>query len=174
MRVRNTSFVGNPTNEELAIHWGEWLREMLDSKNWAQSDLVAASDKLIRPDRVSKWVNGKERPSHRNAVIVANTLGVSITSALAVAGYGSSEVEAPTSLGDPFGAEARLNSAKLAAFTNEQLLLELLRRDNSSIAESDVVRPVRSLPNVSGYIDDAVHGLDTAAGSDETQANEFE
>jgi transcriptional regulator with XRE-family HTH domain len=163
--------VTNPTNEELAANWGEWLRDMLDSKNWTQSDLVAASDKLIRPDRVSKWVNGKERPSHRNAVIVANTLGVSTTAALDVAGYSGGPTNLEPVVGDPFGAEARLNSAKLAAFTNEQLLLELLRRE-TGIDEAVRPNPVVSLSGVSGYLDDHLKGLDTAAGRDETQADE--
>jgi hypothetical protein len=40
----------------------------------------------------------------------------------------------------------------------------------AGVATSNVI-PLR-VPNVGGYLDDALHGIDTAAGTDETQADE--
>lgn len=62
---------------------------------------------------------------------------------------------------------------KLAAALNRDPLL-LLREAASSVDSGAKVTPIR--PNDGGYIDDALkeQGYETAAGSDETQADEFE
>lgn len=53
-----------------------WLREMLDLRDWTQSDLArrtGASTSLV-----SGWVNGRKRPSARNAQAIADALDVPV------------------------------------------------------------------------------------------------
>ena len=67
--------------------WAEWLRESLDSRGWKQADLVRESDGLIKADRVSKWLAGKESPSHKLALVAANALAADQNEALHAAGF---------------------------------------------------------------------------------------
>ncbi|MGG7509047.1 helix-turn-helix domain-containing protein [Plantibacter sp. YIM 135249] len=98
--------------------WTEWLIAELDKRGWKQADLVKASGGAIKRDRVSKWVNGKERPTHRNAIVIANVLGADAAQALAAASFDSS-----TTLVTPVPLPV-----DLARFTDEQLVSELARR----------------------------------------------
>jgi len=64
-----------PTSREMQpFDW--WLREMLDLRDWTQSDLArrtGASTSLV-----SGWVNGRKRPSARNAQAIADALDVPV------------------------------------------------------------------------------------------------
>ncbi len=79
---------------EQAAAWGIWLSEQLESRGWRQADLVNNSGGRIKRDRASKWVRGAESPTHRMAVVVANTLEVSRADALRAAGYEPAAEEA--------------------------------------------------------------------------------
>lgn len=72
---------------EQAAAWGKWLSEQLESRGWRQADLVNNSASRIKRDRASKWVRGAESPTHRMAVVVANTLEVPRSDALRAAGF---------------------------------------------------------------------------------------
>jgi len=120
------------TIEDRAAAWGTWLQAQLNQRDWRAADLVRASGGSIKPDRASKWLSGKERPSHRYALITANTLGASPKEALDVSGY---EVANPQRAADRYAAEtAEMNvvRGRLAQFDDRQLLLELLRRESEA------------------------------------------
>jgi len=113
-----------------------WLTAQLDLRGWRQADLVRAS-KLPR-DRVSKWVNGHESPTHRNAVIIANTLGVPVEEAVAAAG-----------LDDPVSEPERPGPARaLARYSDSDLLSELQLRARAR--EKRVAAAISSAPVTPG------------------------
>ncbi|EYT61662.1 hypothetical protein [Microbacterium sp. UCD-TDU] len=75
------------TETDQANSWGAWLATKLDEREWRQADLVRESGGLIKRDRASKWLSGNERPSHRLAIVVANTLDLPHEEALEAAGF---------------------------------------------------------------------------------------
>jgi hypothetical protein len=94
--VRNNVHVDETNMENKDSAWGTWLQAQLDLRQWRQADLVKNSDGAIKRDRVSKWINGIDRPSYRAAVIVANTLGINQRPALEAAGFMETEEAART------------------------------------------------------------------------------
>ncbi|MFJ4173338.1 helix-turn-helix domain-containing protein [Microbacterium sp. NPDC089696] len=126
------------TETDQAAQWGEWLHQMLDERGWRQADLVRESNGLIKRDRASKWVNGNERPSHRLAIVAANTLGVTQESALTAAGY-SPTVESLVADREALVAEYEVRMRRLreldqkvdlSSVSSADLLGELARRLN--------------------------------------------
>ncbi|WP_345750075.1 hypothetical protein [Microbacterium rhizophilus] len=116
--------------QETAPQWATWLQAQLDVRGWRQADLVRESQGLIKRDRVSKWLRGAERPTHRMAVITANTLGVSRDEVLGAAGY-EAEGEPVTYSTLPSGGQltAQTPPRELAlalAAVSDVALLELL------------------------------------------------
>lgn len=99
--------------------WSEWLAQKLDERSWRQADLVRNSEGEIKRDRASKWLSGKETPSYRLAIIVANTLGVDRDEAIIAAGY------LPTAAAENF---PKTRAWVLEDFSDEELLEELQRR----------------------------------------------
>lgn len=80
-------------------------------------------------------------------------------------------------------AAAMSNGAALTQATDRELVEEMLRRVVDSEAHPELTEPVsqdaidnvthgRFTKNVGGFADDALHGIDKAAGTDETQATE--
>jgi len=67
--------------------WASWLRDALEQRGWTQARLVRESGGLIKADRVSKWLSGKETPSHRLTLVTANTLHAAQSDALDAAGF---------------------------------------------------------------------------------------
>lgn len=105
--------------------WAEWLRNRLDERAWKQSDLVRESKSHIKADRVSKWLNGRERPSYKLAIITANTLGIPHDVALSAAGYADQLPDAKREASTPL----RIFVEKpLSDFDELELLDELRRR----------------------------------------------
>ncbi|WP_141881356.1 helix-turn-helix domain-containing protein [Homoserinimonas aerilata] len=136
-------------NENRAEIWAEWLQEMLDSKRWRQADLVNNSHGTVKRDRASKWLSGKESPSYRNAIVVANTLNVSHSSALRAAGFESDEIDQDHSR-RLIAAQASIDNyvppasaqRALAEFPDSILIGEILRRAH----EREGVHPIKTLP----------------------------
>lgn len=107
--------------EERARTWAQWLSGQLAERGWAQADLVSHSGNLIKRDRASKWVNGREAPSHRLAVVAANTLGAPVSEALEAAGFGAAAITAQVEA-------VRPAPLPLHEIDERDLLEELLRR----------------------------------------------
>ncbi|WP_156316512.1 hypothetical protein [Leucobacter japonicus] len=84
--------------------WSDWLRAQLTERAWKQADLVRESEGHIKADRVSKWLAGKESPSHKLATVTANALGVSRDEALIAAGF-------PVGTGELTDRDANLQAA---------------------------------------------------------------
>ncbi|WP_136057299.1 helix-turn-helix transcriptional regulator [Microbacterium sp. K24] len=139
------------TESDLAAKWGEWLREQLAERGWRQADLVRESEGLIKRDRASKWVNGNERPSHRLAIVAANTLGITRERALFAAGYAASlddltlDSEANAAVHEERMQKLRtMDANNLSHVPSSVLLAEIARRLNAVApgddedAESDV------------------------------------
>ncbi|MEJ1087005.1 hypothetical protein WDU99_01595 [Microbacterium sp. Mu-80] len=93
-----------------AERWGLWLSQQLKQRDWRQADLVRESQGLIKRDRVSKWVNGIERPTYRLTVVVANSLSLPPEEVLEAAGYST-----PTDETDDDSDESALYARHLAA-----------------------------------------------------------
>jgi hypothetical protein len=94
------------TETEFARHWGDWLRAKLANKGWKGADLRRAIEAVggsVGPSQISRWVNGDQRPSVKNAGLVADALGVDRREAWGAAGL-SGEVggaDGPIIAGDP-------------------------------------------------------------------------
>lgn len=126
--------------------WAEWLGNELNRRNWKQAQLVAASGGEIKADRVSKWLSGKESPTHRLALVAANVMGADHDEALAAAGFPelsgrtvASSVDVrvdPSNLGDE-------PDPRLVDVSDEDLLRELLRRAESRRASRGNVAELR-------------------------------
>lgn len=112
-----------------------WLQERLDERGWRQADLVNYSEGSIKRDRVSKWINGKEKPSYRYAVIVANTLGVDQSGALEVAGFVESDEQRRER-------QVKLEAAGLSqeAIPSPELRAELRKFDDATLLGELLVR----------------------------------
>lgn len=112
-------------------NWSEWLTSELEKRGWRQADFVRESHGTIQRDRVSKWLNGDSRPSHRYAIITANTLGTSHEEALRAAGFDFSPVEDALAL----ALGNQLNRG-LTGYTELELIDELRRRARERQQES--------------------------------------
>lgn len=125
LRIRNTHYVVDPGNQS---EWATWLREQLEEREWTNAEFVRQSVGRIKPDRVSKWLSGREVPSHRSAVVAANTLGIDPSFALRAAGF---DVPAGVMLRPPKLVR------DITAFSDEELAVELLvrvrRRSNGDV-----------------------------------------
>lgn len=132
------------TTEEIEAMktWAEWLAKELAERGWRQADLVRESRGAIKPDRVSKWLAGKEMPSFNSALITADALGVPQSKALQVAGFdGKSILKSPEAIGtlaELANAKRQvqvltvrldaLRSLRLSEFSDAELAEEILRR----------------------------------------------
>lgn len=81
------------TETEFARQWGDWLRSKLANKTptWSGADLRRAIEAVggkVGPSQISRWVNGEQRPSVKNAGLVADALGVDRAEAWEAAGRG--------------------------------------------------------------------------------------
>lgn len=143
--------------------WSEWLRAQLDEREWRNADLVNRSQNTIKADRVSKWLNGKETPSYRLAIVTANTLGVERAEALTAAGFGD---EVPAADAPP--------PVTLETASDADLLRELLRRIESGnpdvlrgpIATVTPIRRVEDLP-AEEFAADADHPVEQTLDPDD-------
>lgn len=96
------------TETELARQWGDWLRAKLANKSpkWSGADLRRAIEAVggkVGPSQMSRWINGEQRPTVKNAGLVADALGIDRRQAWSAAGR-SGEVGAtdgPTVVADP-------------------------------------------------------------------------
>ena len=94
------------TETEFARQWGAWLRPKLANKGWKGADLrraVEAAGGKVGTSQISRWVNGEQRPSVKNAGLVADALRVDRREAWEAAGR-SGEVGATdgvTVIADP-------------------------------------------------------------------------
>lgn len=93
-----------------------------------QAELVRQSEGHIKADRVSKWLSGKEKPSHKFAIIVANTLGKEHSEALRAAGF--------TDAADGMDKRRSMLNQHLFAKPSQGLLLEMLK----DVPDSEILR----------------------------------
>ncbi|MBE7953580.1 hypothetical protein ILP86_04500 [Microbacterium sp. R1] len=122
------------TETDQANSWGAWLATKLDEREWRQADLVRESGGLIKRDRASKWLSGNERPSHRLAIVVANTLDLPHEEALEAAGFTAESSkrekdldEALAQIDRQFGAGGTMTLAHRQERTPSLTRLELFR-----------------------------------------------
>lgn len=158
--------------------WADWLDAALKERGWAQAELVRQSEGHIKADRVSKWLSGKEGPSHKFAIVAANTLGKEHSEALRAAGF--------TEAADGLERRRTMLDQHLFAKPSQGRLLELLKDvpDSELLRvlhlraqrrESDVVEPTGAArgnrhaiektvrghaENVSGMSDDQLSDID--------------
>ncbi|MBW1639286.1 hypothetical protein G3H63_09405 [Microbacterium resistens] len=140
---------------ENAKKWAVWLQAELDRRGWRGADLVRESGETVKRDRVSKWLRGYEAPSHRLAVVVANTLGVDSTEALIAAGFNVVRLDEDGQIKlDPEKTLAAIRNMErslpdefrlrqLEHFSDAELLAELQRRAASAtnVTQLNVRRP---------------------------------
>lgn len=147
--------------------WAEWLSTELKRRNWKQAQLVAESGGDIKADRVSKWVNGRERPSHKFAVMTANVLGADRNEALRAAGYDdlpSDVASVPTDVRVDASTVSPEPDPRLVEVSDEDLLRELLRRAEGRRATASNVTPLRPRGgNVGGAAQDELDAVARAA-----------
>ena len=145
-----------------------------------QSEIAAKAS--TAQSTVSRWLSGDSRPDARTVIALARAYSMSPVAALVAAGYLES--------GEITDSGVRPRALSLHEFTDHELAVEMLRRVDSGTASSELTDPLDShhpatkehegakvtelRRNDGGFIDDALHGLDTAAGKDETQADEYE
>lgn len=126
----------------------------------------------LDPSTTDRQLSGRNELKVRTVVDIARAYGLPLGDLFVAVGF-ITEAEAAT-----LGIEQALEVA-----TEEQLLHEMLRRVADGRASEVLTEPVSDealanvtelRPNDSGFLDDAIHdeGLDTAAGSDETQADD--
>ena len=88
----------------------------------------------------------------------------------------NAEISDKTGLSTNYIAE-RLRDEKSFTLSDIELLAKFFRLDPTALLVEAArpiatVTPIGKRTNDSGFLDDSVHGLDTAAGKDETQADE--
>jgi transcriptional regulator with XRE-family HTH domain len=138
--------------------WAEWLDTELKRRNWKQAQLVSASGGQIKADRVSKWLSGKENPSHKLALIAANVFDADHDEALTAAGFpelaGRSASGVPESRTDASIVDIEADP-RLVEVSDEDLLRELLRRtEERGASRSNVVEMRPRKIDVGGVDDD--------------------
>lgn len=131
--------------------WAQWLQEHLDQRGWRQADLVRESQGTIKRDRASKWLAGRETPSYRSAVYVANTLGIDHDDALIAAGY-----RQPSEDGAASTPLAATPARTLQDYSDLDLIAEIQRRaaqrplgDVGRLSDDDIRDALPDLPE--GY-----------------------
>lgn len=126
----------------------------------------------IDPSVMNRQLNGSNELKVQTVVAIARAYSLSIGELFAEVGFIT-----------PLEASLLGIQQALEAATEEQLLSEMLRRVaqgkassvlTGPVSDETLARVVQLRSNDSGYIDDALTGLDTAAGTDETQADEDE
>lgn len=170
LRARNTCRM---TEKDVSEAWGSWLSQQLSDRGWRQADLVRESQGLIKRDRVSKWVNGIERPTYRLTVVVANTLTLPTNEVLQAAGYATPEQDPLTEFEAHYFASndvtdtAAIDPRALREYPDSMLMEELARRlaaragHNQSQAPESIhqVSAVAAPRDNAMTVDDAVHNM---------------
>lgn len=124
------------TEMDVAEAWGAWLSQQLKERGWRQADLVRESAGLIKRDRVSKWVNGIERPTYRLTVVVANTLSLPTNEVLHAAGYSTPDDDPLVGFVAHYGVgDAPAIDEHMLRDLPDQVLLDELARRLSDRAE---------------------------------------
>lgn len=146
--------------------WSEYLAAIAPGDNNARIAATTGASEAT----VGRWVKGLVTPAPDQVTAVARAYGQSPLVALVAAGYvQESELEMVHAL-------PRL--LLLSEFSDLELAQELVRRIEDGAAHPDLEDPADNVtgifdrPNDGGFLDDSVDGLDTAAGKDETQADE--
>lgn len=119
------------TETEFAQQWGAWLRAKVSDKRWSGADLrrrVEAVGGKVGTTQVSRWLNGEQRPSVKNAGYVADVLGVERREAWEAAGLigDVGDAEGPAVISDPAEAFIRQIRARrrLPQAVKERLIAE--------------------------------------------------
>lgn len=118
------------TETEFAQQWGAWLRAKVSDKRWSGADLrrrVEAVGGKVGTTQVSRWLNGEQRPSVKNAGYVADVLGVERREAWEAAGLigDVGDAEGPAVISDPAEAFIRqIRARRLPRAMEERLIAE--------------------------------------------------
>jgi len=97
------------TITEWSRKFGEWLDEMMVSRNYTSSELarrtaVVRDGKVITPgvtrSMISKYRRGIDRPSPRSCTRIAEVFGVNPLEVMSLAGYGGSHDDTRSRIAD--------------------------------------------------------------------------
>lgn len=119
------------TETEFARQWGAWLSAKVAGKQWNGAELrrrLESAGAKVGTSQISRWLNGEQRPSVKNAGYVADVLGVERREAWNAAGLSTDvgDAEGPAIIADPAEAfVARVRARGLPRGLEERVIAEV-------------------------------------------------